>query len=103
MVYLMKNIFVVFVCILLFQAVGKGNTSSDSPRPSGYYFLSARLLEVQDSTKQSALISIDTILTDYSDAKLHGPFRSKFIARRALREYRREQRKKIFCTSVFKM
>ncbi len=99
----MKNIFVVFACILIFQAVGQGNTSSDSPHPSGYYFLSAQLLEVQDSTRQCALISIDTILTDYSNAKLHGPFRSKFGARRALREYRREQLKKIFCTSVFKM
>ena len=99
----MKNIFVVFVSILILQGGGRANASSESPHPSGYYFLSAQLLEVQDSTKQCALLSIDTILTDYSNAKLHGPFRSKFVARRALREFKREQRNKIYCTSVFKI
>lgn len=71
----------------------------------GYYFLSVELPEHVDTSylKKKGQNLAQWLLLNNCTTAVHGPFRNKRQARRALREQKREQGDQVYFTGIYRL
>jgi hypothetical protein len=97
----------VLAAILLLVGVVPTLCRAGSEQSSGYFFLSARPTDEGKRLLERDRKAVDEkkvrLKPEYYTTTIHGPFRSRFEARRALRALRREAPETTYYTRIYKL